>query len=92
MTTNHTSKKGMLGGIGDKLKSSGIDLGSVTKGLMSFVGPMIMGNMISKGMQSGGRSDIAQSNTAQGGMGSLISSLTGGKGLSGIGGFLSKLS
>ena len=91
------SSSGMLGGIADKLKSSGIDLGSVAKGLMSFVGPMIMGNMISKGMQSGGRSDIAQSGktesgvTQKGGIGSLISSLTGGKGLSGIGGFLSKL-
>jgi hypothetical protein len=91
------SSTGMLGDITDKLKSAGIDLGSVAKGLMSFVGPMIMGNMISKGMQSGGRSDISQSSTTQsgaaqdGGIGSLISSLTGGKGLSGIGGFLSKL-
>ncbi|MBA3649700.1 MAG: TerB family tellurite resistance protein [Chitinophagales bacterium] len=91
-TTNTSmGSQGILGGISDKLTSAGIDFSSVAKGLMSFVGPMIMGNMISKGMQSGGRSDIAQGNTAQGGIGSLVSSLTGGKGLSGIGGFLSKL-
>ncbi len=92
ITTNPSMQsQGILGGIGDKLKSAGIDFGSVAKGLMSFVGPMIMGNMISKGMQSGGRSNIAQGDTAQGGIGSLVNSLTGGKGLSGIGGFLSKL-
>jgi hypothetical protein len=90
-----TAPEGLLGGISDKLNSAGIDLGSIAKGLMSFVGPMILGNMISKGMQSGGRSDIAQSTaqgaTQEGGIGSLLSSLTGGKGFSGVGGFLSKL-
>ncbi|HTD94913.1 MAG TPA: TerB family tellurite resistance protein [Chitinophagaceae bacterium] len=76
------------GGIMDKLKSSGIDMGSLTKGILSFVGPMIIGNLVSKGLNknSGGASTGGLSNIS-----SLVGSLTGGKGLSGIGGFLSNL-
>ncbi len=77
-------------GIGDKLKSSGINAGGLAKGLLSFVGPMIIGNLVSKGLNKGG----ATSNAGLGGLGnigSLVGSLTGGKGLSGVGGFLSNL-
>ncbi len=72
-------------GIGDKLQSAGINLGSLTKGLISFVGPMVIGNLISKGLNRGG----GGSTTGQGGIAGLLEGLTGGKGLSGIGGFLS---
>jgi uncharacterized tellurite resistance protein B-like protein len=75
-------------GLGQKLQNSGINIGSLAKGLISFVGPMIMGNMLNKGMQ--GRGATAGLNQG-GGLGSLISSLSGGKGFSGIGGFLGKL-
>lgn len=77
-------------GIGDKLQSSGINIGSLAKGLLSFVGPMIIGNLVSKGLNRGGTS----SNAGLGGLGdisSLVGSLTGGRGMSGIGGFLSNL-
>lgn len=77
-------------GIGDKLKNSGINIGGLAKGLLSFVGPMIIGNLVSKGLNKGG----STSNAGLGGLGnigSLVGSLTGGKGLSGVGGFLSNL-
>lgn len=77
-------------GIGDKLNSSGINMDSLAKGLLSFVGPMIIGNLVSKGLNKGG----ATSNAGLGGLGnigSLVGSLTSGKGLSGVGGFLSNL-
>jgi uncharacterized tellurite resistance protein B-like protein len=74
-------------GIGDKLQSAGINLGSLTKGLMSFVGPMIIGNLISKGLNRTGGTATA----GQGGISNLLGGLTGGRGLSGIGGFLSNL-
>ncbi|MGN6491432.1 MAG: TerB family tellurite resistance protein [Agriterribacter sp.] len=77
-------------GIGDKLKSSGINVGSLAKGLLSFVGPMVIGNLVSKGLNRG----RATNNAGLGGLGdigSLVGSLTGGRGMSGIGGFLSNL-
>jgi uncharacterized tellurite resistance protein B-like protein len=97
---------GILGnlGLGDKLKSSGINIGGLAKGLLSFVGPMIMGNMLNKGLQGskatsglntggGGLGDLLGGGGGQagGGLGSLIGSLSGGKGFGGIGGFLSNL-
>jgi uncharacterized tellurite resistance protein B-like protein len=75
-------------GLGQKLQNSGINIGSLAKGLISFVGPMIMGNMLNKGMQNkGATAGLNQS----GGLGSLIGSLSGGKGFGGIGGFLTNL-
>lgn len=74
-------------GIGDKLQSAGINLGSLTKGIMSFVGPMIIGNLISKGLNRGGGTTAGSG----GGIAGLLGGLTGGRGLSGIGGFLSNL-
>ncbi|MEP7259209.1 MAG: TerB family tellurite resistance protein [Flavitalea sp.] len=74
-------------GLGQKLQNSGINIGSLAKGLIGFIGPMIMGNMLNKGMQG----TNASSGLNQGGLGSLIGSLTGGAGNAGIGGFLSNL-
>jgi len=82
--------EGILGnfGLGDKLKNSGINIGNLATGLMSFVGPMIMGNLLNKGLQGSN----ASGGLNQGGLGSLISGLSGGKNSSGgIGGFLSNL-
>jgi uncharacterized tellurite resistance protein B-like protein len=76
-------------GIGDKLKGAGINLGSLTKGLMSFVGPMVIGNLISKGLSR--NKGTATSTAGFGGIGNLLGGLTGGRGLSGVGGFLSNL-
>ena len=74
-------------GIGQKLQSSGINIGSLAKGLLSFVGPMILGNLLNKGMQG----SKAPGGLNQGGLGSILGGLSGGKGFSGIGGLLSGL-
>lgn len=92
-----SSSAGGLGGIldnlglGDKLQKSGINLGSLSKGLMSFIGPMILGKMLNKGLQTGGPTGGA-GGLGGGNLGSIIGSITGGgKGFGGIGGFLSNL-
>lgn len=87
---NQFSSGDQAGGLMDKLKGSGIDMGMLTKGLISFVGPMILGNLVSKGMNKGGKTGNAGLG-GLGDLGSLVSGLTGGKGMSGIGGFLSNL-
>ncbi len=76
-------------GLGKKLQGAGINIGSIAKGLMAFVGPMVIGNLVSKGMNRSGGT-ISQ-DQGGGGLGSILGGLTGGKGFSGIGGFLSKL-
>jgi uncharacterized tellurite resistance protein B-like protein len=67
-------------GLGDKLKNSGINMGSLTKGLIGFIGPMIMGKMLNKGLQG----TNASSSLGQGGLGSLLGGLSGGKGIGGL--------
>lgn len=71
-------------GVSEKLQSSGINIGSLAKGLISFVGPMIMGNMLNKGLQ--GSKATAGLNTGGGGLGDLL-----GGGGGGIGGALGGL-
>ncbi|MBO9573173.1 MAG: hypothetical protein J7497_13360, partial [Chitinophagaceae bacterium] len=73
-------------GLGQKLQNSGINISSLTKGLIGIVGPMILGNMLNKRMRS---SNTSSGMNPGGGLGSLIGSLSGGKGLSGLGGLLS---
>ncbi len=34
------------------MQNSGINMGSLTKGLIGFIAPMIMGKMLNKGLQS----------------------------------------
>jgi len=72
---------GMLGnlGLGDKLQKSGINIGSLTKGLIGIVGPMIMSKMLNKGLQGSNAPG-----SVNGGLGSLLGGLTGGKGIGGL--------
>jgi uncharacterized tellurite resistance protein B-like protein len=76
-------QQGFLGSLGleDKFKNSGINFGSLTKGLLGFAGPMILGSLLSRGMR--GRSG--------GGLGSLTSMLNGGRGLGSTGGLFSRI-
>jgi uncharacterized tellurite resistance protein B-like protein len=75
-------------GLGQKLQNSGINIGSLSKGLMSFIGPMVLGKMLNKGMQSPGGASGA---LGGGNLSSIIGSITGGQGFGKIGGFLSNL-
>ncbi|HEX5023628.1 MAG TPA: TerB family tellurite resistance protein [Agriterribacter sp.] len=77
-------------GIGNTLQNSGINLGSVAKGLLSFVGPMILSNLMSKGLNRGNTNPNAGMG-GLGNLGSLLGGLTSGRGMSGMGGLLSGL-
>ena len=73
-------------GIQEKLKASGIDIGSLAKGLMATLGPLILAKVMG-GRRPGGLG----SGMGSGGLGSLISSLGGVSGSSRPGGLLGNI-
>lgn len=75
-----------LSGIQEKLKASGIDIGSLAKGLMATLGPLILAKVMG-GRRSGGMG----SGFGSGGLGSLISGLGGGSRSAGTGGILGNI-
>ncbi len=86
------AKPNFLAGTGleEKLKSVGIDLGSLTKGLLGIIAPLILGKVLGRNRSSG------IPGLGSGGLGSLISSITRGRSGSGasgglLGNILSKL-
>ena len=85
------SSPGFLSALGldQKFKASGMNLKTMTKGLLGFAGPMILASMVRRRL---GRQAIKNFNLPLGGssFGSIISMLTGGKGFSGVGKYLRK--
>lgn len=75
-----------LSGIQEKLKASGIDIGSLAKGLLATIGPLILARVMG-GRRSGGMG----SGFGSGGLGSLISGLGGGSRSTGSGGILGNI-
>ena len=73
-------------GIQEKLKASGIDIGSLAKGLMATLGPLILAKVMG-GRRPGG----LRSGMGSGGLGSLISGLGGASGSFRPGGLLSNI-
>ena len=63
-------------GLGDKMKSAGINTGGLLKGLLGVMGPIILGGMLSGGRNRGG---------------GLLGGMMGGGGLGGLGGGLGSL-
>ena len=95
-------EQSFLGSLGleDKFKNSGINFGSLTKGLLGIAGPMILGSLLSRGMRGrGGGGGLGGMLTGGlggmfgggGGLGSLTSMLNGGRGLGSAGGLLSRI-
>ena len=92
---------GFLGSLGleDKFKNSGINFGSLTKGLLGIAGPMILGGLLSRGLRgrsSGGLGGMLGGGLGGmlgggGGLGSLTSMLNGGRGLGSTGGLFSRI-
>ena len=89
-------------GLDDKFKSAGINMGSLTKGLLGIAGPMILAGLLSGGRRNrrGGNFMGMGGNPfgmgggrgiGGGGIGSLISMLSGGRGYNRTGGLLSRL-
>jgi uncharacterized tellurite resistance protein B-like protein len=87
-------------GLKDRLEKSGINVSSLSKGLISMVGPMILGKMLSGGMKkkTGTNQPFGQSRMplpsgggGMGGLGSIFSMLNKGGSYKGLGSVLPKL-
>ena len=92
------SQPGFLSSLGldQKFKDAGINIGSVTKGLLGVVGPMILAGLVSRGLRgrSSSGSNLGGSGFGTGGgggLGSIISMLNGGRGFSSTDGLLSRI-
>ncbi|HXH99282.1 MAG TPA: TerB family tellurite resistance protein [Sphingobacteriaceae bacterium] len=88
-------------GLEDKFKSAGLNMGSIGKGLLGILAPLILSKLMgsrsgSTGMGGlggglGGLLSGLGGSGSGGGLGSLISILSGGRGLGSAGGLLSKI-
>ncbi len=80
-------------GLKDKLKSAGIDGSGLLKGLLSIAGPIILAKLVSGGLsRNRGSSNNRMMPGSAGGLGSIISMLSGGRGLSSsTGGLFSRI-
>ena len=79
-------------GLDDKLKKSGININSLTKGLLSIAGPMILANLISGRRNRGTGSSLNPFGmSGGGGLGSIISMLSGGRGFSKTGNMFNRV-
>src|SRR5215204_1491855 len=79
-------------GLDEKLKKSGININSLTKGLLGIAGPIILANLIS-GRRSRGMSSSLNpfGMGGGGGLGSIISMLSGGRGFSRTGNMFNRV-
>lgn len=86
-------KPGFLSALGfdQKFKNSGINIGSLTKGLLGIAGPFILAKMLSGRGRSASTNPLARSMGMGGGLGSIISMLSGGRGIGGVGNLLGRL-
>ena len=84
-------------GFKEKFQNAGININSLSKGLLSIVGPMILAQMVTGGMmgrrRTGGpfnmnRLPVPSGGRGFGGMGSLFSILNGGRSYRGMGSLL----
>jgi tellurite resistance protein len=84
-------------GMKEKLQQSGINMGSLTKGLIGIVGPLVLAGLASKALGGrrnygrGGMNPFGNRGFGGGGIGSIISSLNMGRGYSRSGGLLGKI-
>src|SRR5687767_9642435 len=88
------TKPGFLSALGldQKFKSSGININSITKGLLGIAGPMILANLISGRRSRGvGATMNPFSTGGGGGLNSIISMLSGGRGFSKTGNLFSRI-
>ncbi len=78
-------------GLDEKLKKSGININSLTKGLLSIAGPMILANLVS-GRRNRGTASLNPFGMSSGsGLGSIISMLSGGRGFSKTGNMFNRV-
>ena len=79
-------------GLDQKFKNSGINMSSLTKGLLGIAGPLILANLV-RGRQSRGMSSSLNpfGMGGGGGLGSIISMLSGGRGFSRTGNMFNRV-
>lgn len=79
-------------GLDQKFKNSGINMSSLTKGLLGIAGPLILANLM-RGRQSRGMSSSLNpfGMSGGGGLGSIISMLSGGRGFSRTGNMFNRV-
>ncbi|HEX7846496.1 MAG TPA: TerB family tellurite resistance protein [Chitinophagaceae bacterium] len=88
------SRPGFLSklGLDEKFKKSGININSLTKGLLGIAGPMILANLVRNRFKRGASSSMNPLNVpGGGGLNSIINLLSGGRGFSRSGNLLSRL-
>ena len=80
-------------GLDQKFQKSGININSITKGLLSIAGPMILANLVRGRMNRGVNASSSPFNLGGrgGGLGSIISMLSGNRGFSRTGGLFSRV-
>lgn len=90
--TTTGDQQNFFGGMGDKMKSAGINTNGLFKGLLSVAAPILIGSMISRGFGRGRRGGMFGGGgmggmMMGGGLGSLIGMLGGGRSFGGGGMF-----
>jgi len=89
------TKPGFLSALGldQKFKKSGINMNSITKGLLGIAGPMILANLLSGRVNRGTSATVNPFSTGGrgGGLNSIISLLSGGRGFSKTGNLFSRI-
>ena len=91
------TKPGFLSklGLDEKFKKSGININSLTKGLLGIAGPMILANLVTgrrnRGMGMGSSVNPFSMSSMGGGLGSIISMLSGGRGFSRTGNMFNRV-
>ncbi len=79
-------------GLDQKFKNSGINMGSLTKGLLGIAGPLILANLMRGRQNRGVGSTLNPLSTGRGGgLGSIISILSGGRGFSRTGNMFNRV-
>lgn len=88
------NKPGFLSklGLDQKFQKSGINMGSLTKGLLGIAGPIILANLIRGRQNKGMEPSMSSFGTGRGrGLGSIISMLSGGRGFSRTGNMFNRV-
>lgn len=79
-------------GLDQKFQKSGINMSSLTKGLLGIAGPLILANLIRGRQNRGTGSSLNPFNPGgRGGLGSIISMLSGGRGFSRTGNMFNRV-
>lgn len=79
-------------GLDKKFQNSGINMSSLTKGLLGIAGPLILANLMRGRKNRGVGSSLNPLNTGRGGgLGSIISMLSGGRGFSRTGNMFNRV-